>query len=490
MPNDVFITDDFLLETDEARELYHGHAEGMPIVDYHCHLSPKWIAENHRFRNLTEAWLGGDHYKWRAMRSNGIPERYCTGDAADWDKFQKWAETVPYLLRNPLYDWTHLELKRYFGIGDRLLGPDTARGIWEACNAQFAGPGFSCRELMERSRVEVVCTTDDPTDTLEHHRAIREDASFGVRVLPTWRPDRGMTVEDPAAFTAWVDKLAAAANLEIGDFSSYVQALAQRHAFFHEMGCRLSDHGVETIHADDYTEEEIRSIFHRARGGMALDGPSIRKFKSAMLYHFGIMDCECGWTQQFHLGAMRNNNTRMMGVLGPDSGFDSVSDARVARPLARLLDRLDRTGDLAKTVLYNLNPADNLVLVTMLGNFQDGSVPGKIQYGSAWWFLDHKDGMERQIEDLSNCGLLSRFVGMLTDSRSFLSYTRHEYFRRMLCNVLGRDMRRGRMPRDMALVGRMVRDICYHNAVNYFGFDVGKTSRDKTPSRRKKPVRG
>jgi glucuronate isomerase len=468
----TYIHDDFALETEPARRLYHEYAEGLPIVDYHCHLPPADIAADRRWRNLTEIWLGGDHYKWRAMRSNGVDERYCTGDASDWEKFQKWAETVPRLLRNPLHHWTHLELARYFGIRDRLLGPDTAREVWDRCNAVIAGPDFSCRRLMDASRVVLVCTTDDPVDSLEHHAALARDASFAIRVLPTWRPDRAMAVESPEAFNAWVGRLARAADTDIRDLESFMDALRRRHDFFHAAGCRLSDHGIETAYAEDYTEGEIRAAFDKARRGAVLSREDVVKFKSAMLYEFGVMDHARDWTQQFHLGAMRNNNSRMFQRLGPDAGFDSVGDFEVARPMARLLDRLEQSGKLTRTILYNLNPRDNAVLATMIGNFQAGPTAGKMQFGSAWWFLDQMDGMERQMEDLSQMGLLSRFVGMLTDSRSFLSYTRHEYFRRILCNMLGRDMSRGLIPYDIESTGRMVRDVCYNNAARYFGFDL------------------
>ena len=467
---DVFITEDFLLQSEAARELYHNCAEGMPIIDYHCHLPPEQIAEDHRFKNLAEAWLYGDHYKWRAMRSNGVPEKYCTGDAPDREKFLKWAETVPKLLRHQLYHWTHLELKRYFGIGDRLLNPETAKGIWEECNAKLVQPEYSCRGLMKMMNVVLVCTTDDPCDDLEHHKAIAEDASFDIQVLPAWRPDKGMAVESPEVFNTWLDKLAAASDTDIKDFACYLDALRKRHDFFHSVGCRLSDHGLETAYAEDYTKSEPRAIFDKVRGGGELDASEILKFKSAMLYEFGVMDWEKNWVQQFHFGAMRNNNTRMFKEVGPDAGFDSIGDFEIARPLARMLDRLDLQEKLAKTILYNLNPRDNELMVTMLGNFQDGSVPGKMQFGSAWWFLDQKDGIETQMQALSQTGLLSRFVGMLTDSRSFLSYPRHEYFRRVLCNLLGSEIEAGLLPRDMDLVGGMVKDISYNNAARYFGF--------------------
>jgi len=473
MADSVFITEEFLLETETARRLYHEYAEGMPIIDYHCHLPPEQVANDHRFENLTQIWLYGDHYKWRAMRANGVAERYCTGDASDWEKFDKWAETVPKTLRNPLYHWTHMELRRPFGISDRLLAPDTAKGIWDECNDKLGSAEFSCRGIMEQMNVVLVCTTDDPTDSLEHHKVIAADPSFDIHVLPAWRPDKGMAVEHPDAFNAWVDSLAAASDTDIKDFTSYLEAFRRRHDFFHSMGCRLSDHGIETAYAAEYTARELDSIFARVRAGSALDADESIKFKSAMLYEFGVMDHEKGWTQQFHMGAMRNNNTRMFDTLGPDTGFDSIGDYPVAEPLARFLDRLDRDDKLAKTILYNMNPRDNAVLATMIGNFQDGRIPGKMQFGSGWWFLDQKNGMERQLEDLSNMGLLSRFVGMITDSRSFLSYTRHEYFRRILCNLLGSEIERGLMPNDIELVGGMVQDISYRNAANYFGFDLG-----------------
>lgn len=472
MTTPPFITEDFLLQTPTARRLYHEVARDLPIIDYHCHLSPALIAADHHFRNLTEIWLEGDHYKWRALRANGVPERFITGDATDWEKFEKWAETMPALLRNPLYHWAHLELARYFGIHDRLLGPSTARAIWDAANERLAAPGMSCRGLMTQSRVALACTTDDPVDSLEHHRALAADPSFKVRVLPAWRPDKAMAVEDPAAFNAWTDRLARAADTDIHDFGSFMAALRRRHAAFHEAGCRLSDHGLDTAYADDYTLPQIETIFLKLRGGNALDACEIRRFKSCLLYEFGVMDHERGWTQQYHFGPLRNACSRLLALAGPDAGGDSIGDLELARPLARLLDRLDRAGRLTRTILYNMNPRDNAVLATMIGNFQDGSEPGKMQLGAAWWFLDQKDGIERQLEDLSQMGLLSRFVGMLTDSRSFISYPRHEYFRRILCNILGREMEQGLIPADFELVSAMVRDICYHNAARYFKFEL------------------
>ncbi len=466
------IHDDFLLQTEAARRLYHDFARDLPIIDYHCHLPPAEIANDRRYGNMTEIWLAGDHYKWRAMRANGIDERFCTGKAPDREKFIKWAETVPRLLRNPLYHWTHLELARYFGITDRLLGPETAEAIWNEGNAQLQRADFSCRGLMQRSHVVLVCTTDDPADDLAQHRAIAADKNFGIQVLPTWRPDRAMAVENPAVFNAWVDRLAAAAGMEVRTWDGLLEALRKRQAVFHAAGCRLSDHGLETIYAEPYTDAAIKQIFARVRGGEVLGQDEALTFKSALLYEFGIMDHALGWTQQYHLGALRNNNTRLFRQAGADIGCDSIGDFEIGRPLSRLLDRLDQTDQLARTILYNLNPRDNALMAAMIGNFQDGRVPGKIQWGSAWWFLDQKDGMEQQLETLSQLGLLSRFVGMLTDSRSFLSYTRHEYFRRILCNMLGRDMEAGLIPRDFGLVGGLVRDVGYNNAAQYFGFKV------------------
>jgi glucuronate isomerase len=500
--NNVFITENFLLQNDRAVELYHAYAKQQPIIDYHCHLPPVEIAEDRRFDNLTQIWLRGDHYKWRAMRTAGVPERYCTGDATDWEKFQKWAETVPQTLLNPLYHWTHLELNRPFGINDRLLNPKTARGIWDECNAKLALPEFSACGIMRQMNVVLVCTTDDPTDSLEYHLAIAaksgqrrvvgqvanlpdrvvglagqvgnppHNPSLLIRVLPTFRPDKALAVESPAAFNAWTDLLASASGIDVGDrYDRFLDALRQRHDFFHSLGCRVSDHGLETFYAADYTAGEVAAAFQRLRIGKTLSHDEILKFKSAVLYELASMDSEKGWVQQFHFGAIRNNNTRMFQTLGPDTGFDSIGDFEVARPMARFFDRLDISGRLSKTILYNLNPAHNELVATMIGNFQDGATPGKMQFGSAWWFLDQKDGIERQLAVLSNQGLLSRFVGMLTDSRSFLSYTRHEYFRRILCNLLGAEMEQGLLPDDVELIGAMVGDICYANAARYFGFD-------------------
>lgn len=463
-----FMDKDFLLQTDVAKELYHNHAAKMPIFDYHCHINPKEIAEDKQFKNITEIWLYGDHYKWRGMRTNGVDERYCTGDASDWEKFEKWAETVPHTLRNPLYHWTHLELKRFFGI-EKLLSPKTAKEIWDECNAKLQTPEYSCRGIIKKANVHTICTTDDPIDSLEYHRAIKADG-FETKVLPAWRPDKAMAVENTGAYNEYINKLKEAAGMNISSFEDLMAALDKRHQFFHDNGCRLSDHGIETVIAEDYTEAEIEQIFAKIRGGAELDKAEIMKFQSAMLYEFGIMDHSRGWTQQFHIGALRNNNTRLFNKLGPDTGFDSIGDFEVARPLSKLLNRLDLEDKLSKTILYNLNPRDNALIGTMIGNFQDGSVPGKMQFGSGWWFLDQKDGMEQQMTALSNLGLLSRFVGMLTDSRSFLSYTRHEYFRRTLCNLIGRDVENGEIPYDMDLLGTMVENICFNNAKEYFKF--------------------
>lgn len=465
-----FLTEDFLLQTETARILYHEYAAKMPIYDYHCHISPVEIAEDKQFENLTQIWLYGDHYKWRAMRTNGIDERYITGNAGDREKFEKWAQTVPYTLRNPLYHWTHLELKRCFGI-DKLLNPQTAGEIYDRCSRMLRTPGFSCRNIIRKANVEIICTTDDPIDTLEHHQKIKTDG-FEVKVFPAWRPDKGTAVEDIPALNAWIDRLQEAADTDISDYTSYLGAIKRRHDYFHENGCRISDHGVETAYAEDYTENEIRAIFDKIRTGNELNFPEQVKFKSAMLAEFALMDHEKGWVQQFHFGALRNSNTRMLKTLGPDTGFDSIGDLEIAKPLAKFLDRLDCDNKLAKTIVYNLNPRDNEVIAAMIGNFQDGSVPGKIQFGSAWWFLDQKDGIERQVNALSNMSLLSRFVGMVTDSRSFLSYSRHEYFRRILCNILGNGVENGEIPEDMNLLRCMVEDICFNNAAEFFDIPV------------------
>ncbi|WP_299987499.1 glucuronate isomerase [uncultured Pontibacter sp.] len=464
-----FLDENFLLQTETARRLYHEHAKDMPIIDYHCHLSPQDIANDRKFKNLTQIWLEGDHYKWRAMRTNGVPEHFCTGDADDYAKFEKWAETVPYTMRNPLYHWTHMELKRPFGI-DTILKPETARDIYDACTDMLQTDEYSVRGILKKMNVEIICTTDDPIDTLEHHQKIKAD-NFGIQVLPAFRADKVLAIDDEAVFLPYLQKLAEAAGIAIDNYQGLLDALQQRHDFFHENGCRLSDHGLETIYAEAYTEQEVKAIFEKALQKQSITKEEVLKFKSAMLMQLALMDHAKNWTQQFHLGALRNNNTRMMRELGPDTGFDSIGDFDVARPLAKFMDKLDNSNQLAKTILYNLNPSQNELYATMIGNFNDGSTPGKIQYGSAWWFLDQKDGMERQLNALSNMGLLSRFVGMLTDSRSFLSYPRHEYFRRILCNMIGNDVENGELPAsEMAWLGQMVEDICYNNAKSYFNF--------------------
>ncbi|GAA4416014.1 glucuronate isomerase [Nibrella viscosa] len=463
-----FLNEDFLLQTETARVLYHEFAKAMPIIDYHCHLPPDQIADDKQFDNLTQVWLYGDHYKWRAMRTNGVDESYCTGNQSDYARFEKWAQTVPYTVRNPLYHWTHLELQRYFGVTNILNG-NSARRIYDECSEKLQTSDYSVRNLLRRMNVETVCTTDDPVDTLEHHLKIAEDG-FGINVLPTFRPDKAMAVEDSTAFNTYVARLEAASGIAISTLNDFLTALRNRHDFFAVMGCKLSDHGLEQIYAEEYRDSEIQAIFSKIRSGRPLEGMEVLTFKSAMLVYLAEMDWEKGWTQQFHLGALRNNNSRMLQRLGPDTGWDSIGDFAQGRALATFLNRLDTNDKLAKTILYNLNPADNELMATMIGNFNDGSVAGKVQFGSGWWFLDQKDGMERQMNALSTMGLISRFVGMLTDSRSFLSYPRHEYFRRILCNLFGNDMENGELPDDMTWIGQIVQNICYGNAKTYFGF--------------------
>jgi len=460
--------EDFLLYNKQALELFNEYAKDQPIIDYHCHLNPKDIAEDAQFVNLSQAWLFGDHYKWRAMRTNGIGEEFCSGNTSDKDKFFKWAETVPNILRNPLFHWTHLELQRYFGI-TMLLNPEIAEEIYLEASAKLRTKEFSVRSLLRNMNVELVCTTDDPIDSLEHHQKIKNDG-FEIKVIPAWRPDKAMAIENAIEYNKYISKLEGASGLSISQFGDLLAALSIRHDYFHQNGCRLSDHGLDTFYAEKFSDSEIRLIFDKVRGGKDPNADQIRRFKSAMLYHFSIMDKEAGWVQQFHVGALRNNNTAMYNNLGPDIGFDSIGDLQVAQSMSLFLDSLNKDNKLAKTILYNLNPAHNEVYATMIGNFQDGSVPGKIQWGAAWWFLDQKSGIEKHLDALSSLGLLSRFVGMLTDSRSFLSFPRHEYFRRILCNKLGDEIAKGEIPDDMEMVGHMVANICYHNARNYFPF--------------------
>ena len=473
----TFIQDDFLLETDLARELYHRYVAHLPIIDYHCHLPISQIANDHEFRSLTEIWLDGDHYKWRAMRANGIDERFCTGDASDWEKFEAWARTVPATLRNPLYHWTHLELKKPFGVTS-LLDESSARTIYDHCNEKLRQPELSTQGLLRQFNVAVVCTTDDPADALDDHHTLAQRRDPDTRVVPTWRPDAALAVEDVDAFNAWVNRLQSAADTSIVNFTQFMDALDRRHAAFHDAGCRASDHGLEQIYADPFSDTEVANIFAKVRSRKSVTAEEARGYKAALLHLFALMDHARGWVQQYHLGALRNTNSRMRRKLGADSGLDSIGDFEQARPLARFLDRLDATGHLAKTILYNLNPRDNELFATMIGNFQDGSVPGKMQYGSAWWFLDQKDGMEAQIRALSNMGLFSRFVGMVTDSRSFLSYSRHEYFRRVVCNLLGNDVRDGLLPDDRELLGRLAQDVSFFNAREYLGLELGRLGHD------------
>ena len=463
-----FIHEDFLLSTQTARKLYHKYAVDEPIFDYHCHISPKDIATNRQFKNLFEIWLEGDHYKWRAMRSNGVAEKFCTGDASPREKFFAWAKTVPQTLRNPLYHWTHLELKRYFGINE-LLDEKSAGAIWDAANEKLATPAYTTQGILKKFKVNVVCTTDDPVDDLELHRSFATQ-NHSSRLLPAFRPDNALSVNAPAGFNQWVGQLAAAANVDINNFSAFTTALEKRHEFFHAQGSRLSDHGMNHCFADFCSEKVAAGIFDKARKGEAVSVLEYSQFASYMMLFFGQLDAKRGWTKQLHLGALRSNNTRLLKQLGPDTGFDSIGDFAQAQTLAAYLDKLDSENSLPKTIIYNLNPADNYVFATMIGNYQDGTIPGKIQYGSGWWFLDQKEGMEWQLNALSNLGLLSRFIGMITDSRSFMSYCRHEYFRRTLCNLIGRDIENGEIPNDENLVGSMIKNICYANAKNYMEF--------------------
>jgi glucuronate isomerase len=463
----AFLDNDFLLNNNTAGRLYHDYAGKMPIIDYHCHLPADQIAENKQFKNITEAWLYGDHYKWRAMRTNGVEESFITGNKPDAEKFQKWASTVPYTLRNPLYHWTHLELRRYFGI-ETILNDKSGNEVYRACNESLNTPEFSVRNLLTRMNVKMICTTDDPADDLRHHRKLAQD-KFSIPVFPAFRPDAAMNVDDPERFNAYLSRLEKVANKTIITYADYIDALKCRHDFFAENGCSVSDHGLERIYAADYTEGAVKIIFNKIRSGRLLDTSEAEIFKSAMLVIFAEWDYEKNWVQQYHLGALRNNNSRMLQTLGADTGWDSIGDFTQAVALSKFLNKLDSDNRLAKTIIYNLNPADNELMASMTGNFNDGSIAGKVQWGSAWWFLDQKDGMTKQLNTLSNMGLLSRFVGMLTDSRSFLSYPRHEYFRRLLCNLFGEEIENGELPNDIEWTGKVIQDICYYNAKQYFG---------------------
>jgi glucuronate isomerase len=477
------IHEDFLLQTRVARRLYHQYAEAEPILDYHCHLSPKDIAENRQFRNLFEIWLEGDHYKWRAMRSNGVSERFCTGSADPFAKFQAWAATVPHTLRNPLFHWTHLELKRYFDI-EEMLDEASAGRIWKEANEQLATPELTTQGILKKFGVKTVCTTDDPADDLRYHKAMAASGA-STQMLPAFRPDKALTVNQPPAFNQWVKQLAEAADTEIDSFSDFLDVLRARHDFFHSQGCRLSDHGMNQCYASFCNEKTAAAIFAKARKGKPASVEEHAQFATFMMVFFGQLDAKKGWVKQLHLGALRNNNARLLKQLGPDTGFDSIGDFPQAAALAAYLDRLDQDNALPKTIIYNNNPADNYAFATMLGNFQDGTIPGKLQFGSGWWFLDQKEGIEWQLNALSNLGLLSRFVGMITDSRSFMSYPRHEYFRRVLCNLIGRDVDNGEIPDDDMLLGPLVRNICYANARQYMAFPEPKGQ--AKPDGRKRP---
>ncbi len=463
-----FLSDSFLLQTPTAEKLYFDWVEELPIYDYHCHLPVREIAENHRFENLTRIWLYGDHYKWRAMRANGIDEELITGSASDREKFLAWAGTVPMTVRNPLYHWTHLELKRTFGITDKLLNEETADEIYDECNEQLKTDENSVHGLLEKMNVAVICTTDDPLDDLEHHQQLAKDPSLKTEVFPAFRPDKGLKIDNPDQFNQWVDQLASLTGADPESYDSYLEALEKRVELFHQVGCRISDQGIDDFAFVTGNHSDVKNIFKKARKNETLSQSEVIRFRSAVLLELGRMYADRDWTQQFHIGPIRNTNSRMFERLGPDTGFDSMGDLNYAKPLADFLDHLDRGGKLARTILYTINPKDNEMLATMTGNFQDGSVAGKIQFGSGWWFNDQKDGIERQLNALSQMGLISRFVGMLTDSRSFMSFPRHEYFRRILCNLFGNDIENGELPNDPKLIGGILRDICYDNAQRYF----------------------
>ncbi len=461
----------FLLQTEEAARLFFEYAADQPIIDFHTHLPPAEIAADRRWENISQVWLNGDHYKWRQMRANGIAERFCTGDASDREKFDAFANIMPYVLRNPLYHWCHLELARYFQIDDVLLSAETADEVWERTSEVFRG-GLSARSVIERSHVLALCTSDDPIDTLEHHRTVAADETFGARMLPAWRPGRVLALADPEAWNGYLDELAAVADVDIASFDDLVAALAARCEVFHEAGCRLSDHALVAGLFAPASARELGASFDRLRSGVALPVSEQEQLTTALLLELGRLYREKGWTMQLHIGALRDTNSAMHAVLGSDSGYDAMGDRPYAEPLARFLNALAAAGNLPRTILYNVNPRDTEMLVSMLACFEDGSVPGKMQLGPAWWFLDQKGGIERHLEAVSQIGSLRRFVGMVADSRSFLSFTRHEYFRRILCNRLGADMAAGLLPRDFALVGALVEDVCFRNAESFLGFEL------------------
>lgn len=462
-----FIHEDFLLGNRTAKRLYRDYAENQPIIDFHCHILPAWIAENRIFNNLTDIWLKGDHYKWRAMRANGVAEKYCTGNASAQEKFEKWAETVPATIGNPLYHWTHLELSRYFGIYE-LLSQDTASAIYEKASGLLQTDEFSTRSLIRKMKVEIICTTDDPADNLKHHQKLKED--FEIKVLPAFRPDPVINADDPAGLVSYFQKLEKSCNMEIRDFETLIGALDIRHQYFHDNGCRLSDHGMGRIYFSRFTASEVNTIFNKLLKGKLISDDEAEQFRTAVMTELCRMNHRRGWVQQIHVGAIRNNNERSFRQLGPDTGFDSIGPSQDITAMSGFLSSLDLTGQLAKTIIYNLNPADNAMMITMAGNFNDGSTPGKVQYGAAWWFLDQKNGIEKHFQDVSSLGLLRRFVGMVTDSRSLLSYPRHEYFRRLLCNYIGNEVENGLIPDNDDLLKPLIEGVCYNNAKEYFDF--------------------
>jgi glucuronate isomerase len=468
MSKNTFLTDDFLLYNETAIKLYNQYAKNQPIIDYHCHLSPKDIAADRQFENLTQIWIEGDHYKWRAMRANGVDEKYITGNATDFEKFQKWAETVPKTLRNPLYHWTHLELKNYFGI-EKLLNPDTAEEIYFEASALLQKPEFSVKSLLRKMNVQMVGTTDDPTDDLQYHQEIQNQA-FEIMVLPSFRPDKAVNIENKLVFNNWINDLENLAGTKIKSYQELLIALKARHDYFHELGCRISDHGLDTFYGEAYSLTEVNAIFEKAIQKGDLTTNEIQKYKSAILFDLAVMDFEKGWAQQFHVGAIRNNNSKMMKSIGPDTGFDSIGDMNHAESMSKFFDKLNYNNTLTKTIVYNLNPKDNEVFAAMAANFNEAPIKGKVQYGAAWWFLDQKDGIEKQLNVLSNFGLLPNFIGMLTDSRSFLSFPRHDYFRRILCNIMGEEVEKNQLPNDLPFLGNTILDICYKNSLNFFNF--------------------